>query len=173
MSLEGRALSSKVLAILVIVALGLSARTTLQVRVWNNDYDLWLHAVMVTPEQPRPWANIGAELNRWGYWDESKYADVMALRANVAWQGDPLTKQFNAARIVSNLAKTFAAEGDVSQAVTLWRRVLDTDDTFPDARFELGQVAERQGQIAEACANYRIAATRYPSFQVPIKCRGL
>lgn len=164
---------TKEIAVLLAFALALSWRTTRQVRVWDTNYSLWLHAVMVTPEQPRPWANVGAELEKWGYHEESKYADVMALRANVTWPGDLPSKQFNAARIVSNLAKTVASQGDLSQAVSLWRRVLETDDSFPDARFNLGQYAEMTGDLTTACTDYRIAATRYPTFTVPAKCHGL
>lgn len=108
--------------LLAALALVLTPLTYRQTGIWRDPHTLWEHAVATEPASPLANAQLGYVLI-----DEERFAEAEQLLRFAAEHRPRDVEVLNA------LAQARVRQGDIDEAVALWRRSLDVDPTqaFP------------------------------------------
>jgi len=131
-------------SVLVFAVLLLCARR--QVRIWQNDFTLFGHAVAVTENNPIMHNNLALAIQSQGRTDEAIAHYRQVLRAN---------PDFVPAH--NNLALALQSQGKLDEALSHYRQILKFAPHSVQAYNNLGLALQSQGRLDEAVGYYRRA----------------
>jgi protein O-mannosyl-transferase len=171
----------------VILCLSWSTRT--QLKYWQDDFTLWPHTLEVTPPNFVAQTNLGLALMREGRRDEA----IARFRAASAIEPGDATSQFNLgvyaqeqgdwqqavtryqtvlgltsdaqlrASAFANLGTIYFSLRDYPRAKQCFESVLQQNRAFPVVLRDLGLIAQKNGDRAEAVSKFSRLVTVEPS----------
>lgn len=150
--------------------LGLGGATYARASVWKSELSLWSAAVVVTPNKPRPWINLGLAREAAGDFPGAFAAQQAAFA--LAFQPRLTRYQQRFAYVASqtNLARLFALTGREEAAERLLTHVLSQFPLFPHAHWNAGVLLARLGRCQEAQPHWAVALALEPGFGPMPQC---
>lgn len=141
----GHAAAAAALA-LVIVGLGLGTRT--RNLAWATEASLWGDAALKAPNHHRPLMNLAVDLAWRPGATPADRARALALLERA--RGRAMTRRFQEAEIVANMAGVYAQSGNMEKAVERYREALAIAPHFLKARHDLARNLLAAGRLEES-----------------------
>jgi protein O-mannosyl-transferase len=143
----------------VVAAAGCALLTWNQVQVWKDGVTLWTHAIAVTERNFVAHDNLGVELDRAGRREEAlaQYREAVAIRP-----GDRNAER-NYAQANFAAGERRLTQGDLVEALSLFREGLRHDPRQPLAHTYAGLILTQQHQLAGAIEEFRLAIALDPA----------
>lgn len=139
-------------ASLAAVALfGCIATTWFQVRIWQNKFTLFTHALEVTSNNYFAHVALGLELRNQGKLDAAIAQFLKALDIKPNYMPTYI-----------NLGTTYASQGNTAEAVKILSEAVRRKPILYDAHKNLGMLYEKQGDLDQAVRHFRQAADITP-----------
>ena len=168
---EAQILRSRFIVGLVLIWLFcLAGLTVRRSAVFESELSLWSDAVVVSPQKPRPYINLGLAKERAGDIQGAFLAHQTALA--LAYQGRLTAYQQRFSRIASltNLARMLAQNHEEEAALRMLNQVIAEAPLFPHSRLNRGVLLARMGRCEEAEPDWAIAVKLEPGWTLP-RCR--
>ena len=143
----------RMIPIVVVVALALSATTYARNNVWKDEASLWEDVVKKSPDKARPRNNLGEIYYKTGRLDEAVRELVIAISL------DP-----EVADTHCNLGVVYNAQGRLGKATGELETALRLNPDNAEAHYNLGVAYDLQGRLDEALREYRTALKLNPDY---------
>ncbi len=170
-----------ILFIVVISIMGFVSRN--QAEYWRSSFALFKHAVVVNPDSPVAYNNVGFALYEQGKSDEALsyylkaleldpgYADVCynlgvlymdngLLDKAIVYYRKSIVLKEDFTEAFNNIGATLARQGAFEEAISYYRKAILIEPDFANAHFNLGYALSKRGRAEEAVVHYS-AAIRY------------
>ncbi len=126
----------------VAIALVCAVLTWVQSGYWRNDETLWRHAVEVTDNNYRAYANLGHALRRTGTTEGAAEAIANYVKAVELFPNNP--------RTFVGLGMALEVLGRTNEAAEAYQKAIAIDETHANAFVNLGALSVKLGQNDEA-----------------------
>lgn len=139
-------------AMALLVLVGSSVCTWLQLRYWKNDVTLFTHAIQAVKNNYVAHMNLGLAFFQRGKTEEAikHYFDALSLRPNT----DDLCFY---------LGLAFGVQGNLNESIVFFKRAVAINPKFADAHYNLGVALARQGMLDEGIRHFTRALQIDPS----------
>ncbi len=128
--------------IAVLITLVSASLTWVQSGYWRDDETLWRHAIEVTDNNYRAYANLGHALKRSGDVEGATEAVSFFVKALELYPDNP--------RTYVGLGMALDTLGRTAEAAKAYRKAIDVDETHANAYVNLGVLTVKAGDIDNA-----------------------
>ncbi len=141
-----------VTAMALLVLMGSSVCTWVQLRYWKSDITLFTHAIHAVENNYVAHMNLGLALFQRGETEEAikHYFDALSIRPNT----DDLCYY---------LGLAFGVEGNLNESVIFFKRAVEINPKFAVAHYNLGVALARQGRLDEGIRHFTRALQIEPA----------
>ena len=130
-------------AMALLVVIGSSVCTWIQLRYWKNDITLFSHAIQAVENNYVAHMNLGLAFFQRDNTEEAirQYFKALSLRPNT----DDLCFY---------LGLAFGVQGNLNESITFFTRAIEINPKFADAHYNLGVALARQGRLDEGIRHF-------------------
>jgi tetratricopeptide (TPR) repeat protein len=130
-------------AMALLVIIGSSVCTWIQLRYWKNDITLFSHAIQAVENNYVAHMNLGLAFFQRDNTEEAirQYFKALSLRPNT----DDLCFY---------LGLAFGVQGNLNESITFFTRAIEINPKFADAHYNLGVALARQGRLDEGIRHF-------------------
>lgn len=150
------------LAVFVIALLGWGAKSSLQLRHWQDSESFYRHAIAANPQSWFAFNNYGRHLQKEGRLPEAEIAYRSAIAINPFY-----------ARAYNNLGTLLQELERDDEAIVAFRQALQIAPDNEDPYLNIGNIYRDDGRWPEAMQSYRQAVTLRPDLAVAQAYLGL